>query len=440
MRVRPKAPFKSRPAADLVKYAQECLTTEGSVSERIELFHDLMVYLVDMDSDCSTQLTIETLSENPTGLTPEAILEKMDILLQLVVSDLARSFSDDFFLGILDTFEECVLKQHQPHYVQFITYFAASTSRKRADDFLSMLLNIVHDYQSDPIARREAITFIGSFVSRATFLGGTHSARTGKYLVSFMHSLDIARSSSDRLLFVLALQTVCYMVCWDCNRWKDQVDMPDLDWIWRSKKGLIPLLNKIRPDGVLRLVSFDILSMLQPLAGRVSVQLKEHVSEALVTYKQLLPPMWKPLQESRLLRPHFPFDPFFNLPRSCPLFTPLIRVWTDPGTAPDARDKPNAFRSSKHATTTDESGIDDKDDLIDNLNDVWSFHPITAALVGDYRGSPIMGPMDDADEAMMCSPFLASQSSRQDLLDCIDIGENLVLNRIISSRTFAPAP
>jgi hypothetical protein len=150
--------------------------------------------------------------------------------------------------------------------------------------------------------------------------------------------------------------------------------------------------------------------------------------------------MWKPLQESRLLRPHFPFDPFLNLPRSCPLFTPLIRVWTDPGTAPDARDKPNAFRTSKHATTTDESGIDDKDDLIDSVNDVWSFHPITAALVGDYRGSPIMGPMDDADEAMMCSPFLASQSSRQDLLDCIDIGENLVLNRIISSRTFAPAP
>lgn len=438
MSSKPKAPFKSRPAAELIKYVETCLSVGKSLEEQVDLFHDVMVFLVDMDSDCNTKLMLEKPSENPTGLTPEAMLEKMDILLHLLTSNLARGFSDDFFVGLLEIFENSVLKLHQPHYVQFVTYFAASTSRKRADDFLSLLLNIVHDDKSDPIARREAISFIGSFVCRATFLGGTHSARTGKYLVSFMHGLDISRSSSDRLVFVLALQTVCYMICWECNRWKDILETSELDWIWRSKKGLIAVLNKVRKDGVLRLVAFDILSMLQPLAGRVSVQLEEHVSEAIATYKQLLPPLWKPLIESQLLKPHFPFDPFKNLIRAGPLFASLVREWTDPGTAPNAPDgkflkKNSSYEPDRH--TTDESS---QEDVITNDNDLWSFHPITAALLGtDYRGSPFQGPHDE-DLAMLCSPLLMPQSS-QTMTD-MDIGENIVLSRILSSKTFAPAP
>ena len=428
---RPRAPFKSRSAKDIVSYFEACLASTTTCEDRVNAFNDMLIYLSDMDADCNPKLTLATSVENPTGLTPEAMNEKMDILLQLLVNELSKGFSDDFYVGLLEVFENVVLKLHQPHYVQFLVFYASSTSRQRSDDLLSLLLNIVHDPQSDPIARREAIAFIGSFVCRATFVGGTHSARTAKYLVSFIHSLDIAKSSGDRLLCVLALQTVCYIMCWECDRWRDQADSSEFDWLYRSKLGLVAFLIKTRTDGILRLVSFDILSQLGSLVGRLSVQIKELVSEALSTYKNLLPPLWKPLVESKLLKPHFPFETFSNLPRTTSVFKPLIREWVDHTPAEDASD------GSVIATTplTDESGCDDQKEQFVEKDDIWSFHPLKAALGG---ASPSMGPILDKD-VLMPSPLM-DPSETADIDIHIDIGENLVLSRILSSKTFAAAP
>ena len=433
-----KPPFKGRPAADLVKYTQQCLSDEGDLETKLGRFNDLVVFLLDMDTDCNPKQEITTSTDNPNGLSAEAMVEKMDILLHIILSKLAHNVSDDFYVGLLEIFEGSVLKLYQPHYIQFITYFVASASKERADNFLSLLLNIVHDEQSDPIARREAISFIGSFACRATFLGWTHSARTAKYLVSFMHTLNPGSSSSDRMLLVLTLQTVCYMLCWECNRWKDHVDSSEFDWIWRSKKGLVPLLTRLNADCVLRLVSLDILTMLHPLVGRVSVQLRDFVGEALATYKQLLPPLWKPLSESKLLKPNFPFDPFHNLPRTCPLISPLCREWEDAGDAPDASDG-----GRRAVMTTDESGADDGDmaDSDEGVDETWSFHPITKALTGghhEYQSSPLLRPMrpDDEDQLMLGSPLLELSEDPP----MRDTSDNIVLTRILSSKMFASAP
>jgi hypothetical protein len=396
----------------------------ATTDDRVEGYNDVVLYLADMDTDCNPKLTLTNSVENPTGLTPEAMAEKMDILLQVVVSDLANGFDDDFYTGLLEVFENVVLKLHHPHYVQFVTFYAASTSKQRADDFLSLLLNIIHDSNSDPIARREAMGFIGSFVTRATFLGGTHSARTAKYLVSFVHSLDIAKSSTDRLLFVLGLQTVCYILCWECDGWKDKLATTELDWLSRSKRGFVPLLMKIRKDGVLRLVSLDILIQLQSLVGRISTQVKDLISEAIASYKQLLPPLWKSLVESKLLKPNFPFDPFTNLPRTTSIFKPLIRDWIDPLPAPDHVDGSLATTS---ATTDESCGGDDQDHHVIDTDDIWSFHPLKAAL----------GAMDE--DVLMPSPLL-DPTEMADIDINIDIGDNLVLTRILSSKTFARAP
>lgn len=428
MSTKPKPPFKGRPALELLQYTDQSLIQCSDVETQLDWFNDLMIFLVDMDSDCNPKLDIEKSTDNPTGLAPEAMVEKMDLLLQRVSDYLIKGVPDDFYVGVLEIFENSVLKLHQPHYVQFITYLAASTSKQRADDLLSLLLNIVHDEQSDPIARREAIACIGSFVCRATFLGWTHSARTAKYLVSFMHGLDISKSSSDRLLFALALQTVCYMICWECNNWKDHTETTELDWVFRSKKGLVPLLERTRKDCVLRLVSLDILSMLHPLAGRVSVQLRDLIGEAIATYRQLLPPVWKPLAESKLLKPSFPFDPFHNLRRCARFFDAIVREWEEPGEAPDASDRaqPAIYM------TTDDSNGEEPEHLGMEHDDVWSFRPITAAL-GGYQPSPLM-------HAMACSPMMDAFDDPRDRMDSFEIGDNLVLNRILSSRTFASAP
>ena len=434
-----KAPFKGRPLQELLSFAEQCLTIDPPADDAIDAFKDLTVFLLDIDSDCNPMTEIGESPSVSTGLSPEAMVMKMDLLMERTLGFLSAGISDSFYAGLLEVFEDSVLKLYQPHYVQFITYFAASTSKSRADDFLSLLLNIVHDENSDPIARREGISFLGSFVCRAPFLGWTHSARTAKYLVSFMHSLEVAKSSSDRVLFILALQTVCYMICWECNRWKDAILSHEMDWVWRSKKGLVSILTKTKQQGLLRLVSLDILKMMQPLCGRISVQVSRFVAEAIDTYKQLLPPLWKPLGDSLLLKQSiFPFDPFHNLPRTCPLILPLLREWQEPGTAPDAPDRQEQFLPT---SVSDEETNDEKhEENVAQMDEVWNYRPLQAA---GLESSPFVVPTPH--DELMCSPFLSGDLSRDLMhsMEPLDLGtaiSNLVLNRIVSSSKFSPAP
>ena len=95
----------------------------ATTDDRVDGYNDVVLYLADMDTDCNPKLTSTNSVENPTGLTPEAMAEKMDILLQVVVSDLANGFDDDFYTGLLEVFENVVLKLHHPHYVHRTGFF-----------------------------------------------------------------------------------------------------------------------------------------------------------------------------------------------------------------------------------------------------------------------------------------------------------------------------
>jgi hypothetical protein len=423
-----RPPFKGRPADEILGYVRACLPEQ--LNNVTHVPRDLFTFLAEVDADCQLNVQIDKLTENPSGLTPVAMVEKMDMILDSLASNLNHGFTDDLYIDLLDIFEHLILKIYQPHYIQYMTFYAASSSKSRAEGLLSLLLNIIHDESSDPITRRQALAYIGSFVTRAAFLSGRHSARTAKYLVSFLHALNISKSASDRLLFVLTLQTVCDMICWECSRWKCMEDQCDMDWLYRSKKGLVPLLLKVREEGVLRLVSLDLLRKLQPLVGRLSVQLKELVAEAIRNYKQLLHPTWKPLTESDVLKPYFPFDRFDNLPRSTARFDPLFRRWVDPEPCADARDGP-LRNMEKQTETTDHSSVEHFD--VDTSGDIWSFHPIREAL----GASPLAGPSDP--NFLMPSPFIQPQEG-SDIEMSMDIGDNLVLTRILSAKTFAPAP
>ena len=434
-----KQPFKGWPAFELLKFADECLSISEHEDDQISNIHDLTLFLLDMDPECPSTLAIVAPSGNPTGLQPAAMVEKMDMLLDRVLKRFAAPISEDFYLGMLEIFSNSVIKLHEPNYVQFITYYLACSSKERADGYLSLLLNVIHDKECDIIARRQAVTYVASFVCRAKLLSWTHSARTSKYLVSFMHTLNIDSSDDDRLLFLLCLQAICYIICWECSNWKPHIESPELDWLSRSKMGLLALLYKHKDSGLVRLVSFDILTMLYPLVGRISVQLKSLVSDAITTYRQLLPVTWRKYVGSEKLKPHFPFDPFHNLTKSVPFILPLCREWINHDKANDAMDGHN----DQTDTDSDEEVNMESEHLMGHGDEVWNFHDITAALTGHkYRPSPVFGPVMDSDEIdddlMLSSPVLTFSEGRN--VDDIIIGPNLILNRILSSDKFASAP
>jgi hypothetical protein len=399
----PKAPFKGRPASDITQFARECLddTSESDI-------RTLLMYLLDMDADCLRQVSVEKPTENPNGLQPEALIEKMDLVMKMVIESPQVLASETIYQMTMDMFENYVLRLHQPNYVQYVIYRLTCGSSKRCDDFLSLLLNILHDSQADPIARREAVSYVVSFVVRCPDLNWLHSARTGKYLVSFMHTLDVQASSSDRLLVTLCLQSLMYLFCWESDRWRAFVNDPELVWISGSMKSLLAILEKY--EGVLGVVNKDILVMAAPISRRVSMEISDYISESLEKYfgptRTLLPPAWRPLVGSSLLTPYSPFDPesLRNFHRSAPLLRPLVKEWSSPAPCADAPRKP-----VKSFAGTDEG---------------WNFHPLTSAYSPIFTG--------------MRSPDIHGETSDTDMaMAGLDLGPNLVLSRIMSNERFA---
>ena len=418
----PKPPFKGRPASELVRFATECLDETYGENTQIDNLGALTLFLLDMDSDCLPNVKIESPEDDPNGLQPAAMVQKMDVVLELALTRFARPLAENVYLGLLDIFESSVLKLYQPHYVQFVTFYLAASTKDRADNFLSLLLNIIHDPDADPIARREAISFLGSFVVRAKCLSWTHSARVAKYLVSFMESLKDANSTQDKTLLVLCLQTVLYITCWECDRWKDNLDTAELDWISRSRKSLTYILTRHRLNGAIRLVDLDILRTVYAVSGRLSVQLKNLISEGISTYRQLLTPAWKVVNELNLLKPHFPFDPFTNLPRSCPIILPLCREWADPiKNVPDNEDSTIPLLGDESSAPEDNEHMEEDDTAI------WDFRPLQRAITGQDQ---------DQDYMVMASPILGPV----ELNPPPPLDDNLVLTRILSSQKFASAP
>jgi len=418
----PKPPFKGRPGSELVKFATECTDETFGESMQVDNLSALTLFLLDMDSDCHPSVKLENLEDDPNGLQPAAMVRKMDMVLEVVLRRFERGVPDSVYNGLLDIFESSVLKLYQPHYIQFVTFYLAASTKERADSFLSLLLNIIHDEDTDPIARREAISFLGSFVVRANTLSWTHSARVSRYLVSFMNSLKEASSTQDKTLLVLCIQTVMYILCWECDRWKENLSSSELDWISRCGKSLTAVLARHRVNGVLRLVDMEILRTVYSVSGRLSTQLKQLVYEGISTYKQLLTPSWKVVNELNLLKPHFPFDPFTNLPKTCPIILPLCREWTDP-----IRDVPDNEDSTVHAPVAEESSAqEDEERMEEDETAIWDFRPLKRAITGEDQC--------EQDHMVMASPTLGPIEYPSSFDD------NLVLTRILSSQKFASAP
>lgn len=401
-------PFKGRPASDLLQYIESVFAKSGDEeTSLLQSFSLVVSYLLEIDADCCIATEMDSPTENPTGLTPSAMTEKMDILLQSVFTRLdSLQLSEHFYLGFLTLFEETVLKLQQPHYVQFIALVLAASSKERADSFLSLLLNLVHDDSADPIGRREAIGYAGSFACRAGLLGCTHSARVGKYLSSFMVGLDLSRLENRRLL-VLCLQTICYMACWESERW-DPNSM-ELDWVSRSKRGLVAFLLKTKKDGhfnLLRLVPMEMLQRMRVCRiGRLSVVLKTLVEEAISEFNELLPPVWKPVPKA-----YFPFDnDLSNLTRCGALIKMHLRqnLCNTDSVLAEFDDWP--LHREKNLSDTE---MLEFEPMMEDDEEVWCFREISAAFGSPNAApafSPIMGPAD-----------------------------NIVLSRILSSKSFAP--
>lgn len=103
------------------------------------------------------------------------LADKLDALLVLFLQYIDKCVgtgeaSERLFHQLLYTFEERVLVTHRSKFVQFVLFYFAGRSDRFSRALAGRLLRCFLDNASTPLKQQSAVLYLGSFLSRATFL------------------------------------------------------------------------------------------------------------------------------------------------------------------------------------------------------------------------------------------------------------------------------
>eukprot|EP00929_Paragymnodinium_shiwhaense_P023076 TRINITY_DN14539_c0_g1_i1.p1 TRINITY_DN14539_c0_g1~~TRINITY_DN14539_c0_g1_i1.p1 ORF type:complete len:743 (-),score=176.31 TRINITY_DN14539_c0_g1_i1:856-3084(-) len=124
---------------------------------------------------------------------------------------------------MLSIFDGHVLLTYRSKHVQFLFFYICSLRPHWTESFLTRLLQTAYSPGKPLHERLISMRYLASFVARAKFLTGKYSLRTTQYLAAFAReNLQVAEklaadgdtTSAQFVLFLAAVETVCYIICW----------------------------------------------------------------------------------------------------------------------------------------------------------------------------------------------------------------------------------
>jgi len=132
------------------------------------------------------------------------------------------SEQNDLALLMLGVFENTIMMTHRSRCVQFLLFYIASLRPAWTENFLTLLLQIPHVPQQPMQKRLISIAYLASFVARSSFLTVKYAVKATEYMIAFTREhlagaeallADRAHGSHQLLLFLSAVQAVCYILC-----------------------------------------------------------------------------------------------------------------------------------------------------------------------------------------------------------------------------------
>lgn len=129
-------------------------------------------------------------------------------------------------------FDNYVLMTQKVRYVPFLYFYISSIRVSWMENFLILLLRTVHAPNVSLHKRIIALAYIASFLARAKFASTKYVVKTLQYVVQFakehMQAAESYMSASDYnkpqvSLFLAAMQTVCYVLCWHAENFSREV-------------------------------------------------------------------------------------------------------------------------------------------------------------------------------------------------------------------------
>lgn len=164
-----------------------------------------------------------------------ACAEKLDGLMVVVcehLKSLDRQCLYKEFVILKTIFRASLLRVHRSKFAQFIMFYACSLDPLiLGEEFALFLTDIVKNKEEDPISRMSAVSYVGSYLSRARFIPANTVVTILKKLVDWCVGYCDYQSGRDATvipnhqLFYATCQAVMYVLCF---RLRSIMDYPNL--------------------------------------------------------------------------------------------------------------------------------------------------------------------------------------------------------------------
>ncbi|KAJ6538471.1 RNA polymerase I-specific transcription initiation factor RRN3 [Mycena vulgaris] len=267
------------------------------------------------------------------------------------------------FHTLLSIFDRLILPTFKSRYTQFLVFFYTSLSPDFADIFLGLLVDrALFQHSSPAVTRAAAAAYIGSFVSRASFIDREGARRVVSVLCDFLRAhlegvedalrvgatiASGAGSSAQSGVFYAVAQAVFLIFCF---RWRDLLEddvdvdelvgkrgkqwMPELGVVQRIINSVLNPLKLCSPNVVSQFAHIaqatDFIYCYTILESNKRSDYGSNNAEGRVSTTYQSAPLYPALLNSSItaeLNTFFPFDPY-KLAKSSVYIQSIYREWS----------------------------------------------------------------------------------------------------------------
>ncbi|XP_035824154.1 RNA polymerase I-specific transcription initiation factor RRN3 [Aplysia californica] len=273
---------------------------------------------------------------------------------------------------LLSVFDKYIFPTHASCHVQFLLFFACSFNEALADGFIDYLWKKVINPSTQSVYRQTAACYIGSFVTRASYISISTCRGIMELMARWLHSY-LDQSSDQQHKADLAHHGPFYSVCQSlfycfCFMHNDIMQLKDgHKWAvsLNFQRIITSKLNPLRVCLPIVVKTFASATRMHQLAFCDTIIERNNRYTLPVAVSSFA----LGTCDQRQLESYFPFDPYL-LPRSRMYITPLYREYS--GSLPEEQ----------------ESGDEDEDDFLPEEDD-FGHHPISDHISMSLGKSPV---------------------------------------------------
>lgn len=221
---------------------EEIQNAEEQLEEQQDLIKDMEICNTSDAAEAAYDADGEAVGSPVPDRMAHELANVLDVLMDVMLNFTKRKCHKDgkldweatkkLYRDLLSVFDKLILPTHATCHVQFLLFHVCSLHESIATGFFDYLWKRVIDPNTPSILRQAAVSYIGSFVARATFVPTTMMMNGLSVICNFLHRYIDAQDGSERSYpdptihgpFISTCQAVFYVFAF---RHKEVIEMSD---------------------------------------------------------------------------------------------------------------------------------------------------------------------------------------------------------------------